>query len=92
MEMMKEVKKALLASAIATAAVGATTQAFAEEVKPLEPNSGSQQKSATKKTVTETDVAISQANVDQANTVVKKHEEIVNTAQNEVNDAEKVVG
>lgn len=91
MEMMKEVKKALLASAIATAAVGATTQSFAEEVKPSEPNSGNQQKTATKKTVTETDVAISQANVDQANTVVKKHEEIVNTAQNEVNEAEKVV-
>lgn len=91
MEMMKEVKKALLASAIATAAVGATTQAFAEEVKPLEPNSGNQQKTTTQKTVTETDVAISQANVNQANTVVKKHEEIVNTAQNEVNDAEKVV-
>lgn len=91
MEMMKEVKKALLASAIATAAVGATTQSFAEEVKPSEPISGNQQKTATKKTVTETDVAISQANVDQANTVVKKHEEIVNTAQNEVNEAEKVV-
>lgn len=29
--------------------------------------------------------------MDQANTVVKKHEEIVNTAQNEVNDAKKVV-
>ena len=92
MEMMKEVKKVLLASAIATAAVGTTTQASAEEVKPLEPNSGNQQKTATQKTVTETDVAISQANVNQANTVVKKHEEIVNTAQNEVNDAEKVVG
>ena len=91
MEMMKEVKKALLASAIATAAVGTTTQASAEEVKPLEPNSGNQQKTATQKTVTETDVAISQANVNQANTVVKKHEEIVNIAQNEVNDAEKVV-
>jgi len=91
MEMMKEVKKVLLASAIATATVGATTQAFAEEVKPSEPNSGNQQKTATQKTVTETDVAISQANVGQANTVVKKHEEIVNTAQNEVNDAEKVV-
>ena len=89
--MMKEVRKVLLASAIATAAVGATTQAFAEEVKPSEPNSGNQQKTATKKTVTETDVAISQANVDQVNTVVKKHEEIVNTAQNEVNEAEKVV-
>lgn len=91
MEMMNEVKKVLLAGAIVTAAVGATTQASAEELKPTEPISGSQQKKATKKTVTETDVAISQANVDQANTVVKKHEEIVNTAQNEVNDAEKVV-
>ena len=91
MKMMKEVKKVLLAGAIATVAVGATNQASAEEVKPSEPNSGNQQKTATKKTVTETDVAISQTNVDQANTVVKKHEEIVNTAQNEVNDAEKVV-
>ena len=91
MEMMKEVKKILLSGAIATVAVGATTQASAEEVKPLEPNSGNQQKTATQKTVTETDVAISQANVDQVNTVVKKHEEIVNTAQNEVNDAEKIV-
>lgn len=91
MEMMKEVKKILLAGAIATVAVGATTQASAEEVKPLEPNSGNQQNTATQKTVTETDVAISQANVDQVNTVVKKHEEILNTAQNEVNDAEKIV-
>lgn len=91
MEMMNEVKKFMLASAIATAAVGVTTQASAEEVKPAEPISGSQQKTATQKTVTETDVAISQANVEQANTVVKKHEEIANTAQNEVNDAEKVV-
>ena len=91
MEMMKEVKKVLLASAIATAAVGATTQASAEEVKPSEPNSGNQQKTATQKTVTETDVAISQGNVEQANSVVQNQEEIVNTAQNEVNDAEKVV-
>ena len=91
MEMMNEVKKVLLAGAIVTAAVGATTQASAEELKPAEPISGSQQKTTTKKTVTETDVAISQANVDQANTVVKKHEEIVNTAQNEVNNAEKAV-
>ena len=90
--MMKEVRKVLLASAIATAAVGATTQAFAEEVKPSEPNSGNQQKTATKKTVTETDVAISQANVDQANAVVKKQEEIVKSNQNELKDAEKVVG
>lgn len=91
MEMMKEVKKALLASAIATAAVGVTTQASAEEVKPSEPISGSQQKTATQKTVTKTDVAISQANVEQASSVVKNQEEIVKTAQSEVNDAEKVV-
>lgn len=90
MEMMNEVKKILLAGAIATAAVGATTQASAEELKPSEPISGGQQKT-TQKTVTETDVALSQANVEQVNTVVKKHEEIVNTAQNEVNEAEKVV-
>lgn len=92
MEMMKEVKKVLLASAIATAAVGATTQAFAEEAKPSEPNSGNQQKTATQKTVTETDVAISESNVEQVNAVVKKQEEIVKSNQNEVNDAEKVVG
>ena len=91
MEMMKEVKKVLLASAIATAAVGATTQASAEEVKPLEPNSGNQQKATTQKTVTETDVAISQGNVEQANSVVQNQEEIVNSSQNEVNDAERVV-
>ena len=91
MEMMKEVKKVLLASAIATAAVGATTQAFAEEVKPSEPNSGNQQKTATQKTVTETDVAISQSNVEQVTAVVKNQEEIVKSNQNEVNDAEKVV-
>ncbi|MBW8143877.1 SEC10/PgrA surface exclusion domain-containing protein [Streptococcus pseudopneumoniae] len=92
MEMMKEVKKVFLASAIATAAVGATTQAFAEEVKPSEPNSGNQQKTATQKTVTETDVVLSQANVEQVNAVVKNQEEIVKSNQNEVNDAEKVVG
>ena len=91
MEMMKEVKKVILASAIATAAVGATTQVTAEEVKPSELNSGNQQKTVTQKTVTETDVALSQANVEQANAVVKNQEEIVNTAQNEVNEAEKVV-
>lgn len=91
MEMMNEVKKFMLASAIATAAVGVTTQASAEEVKPAEPISGSQQKTATQKTVTKTDVAISQANVEQANAVVKKQEEIVKSNQNEVNDVEKVV-
>ena len=91
MEMMNEVKKFMLASAIATAAVGVTTQASAEEVKPSEPISGSQQKTATQKTVTKTDVAISQANVEQASSVVKTQEEIVKTAQSEINDAEKVV-
>ena len=91
MEMMKEVKKVLLASAVATAAIGATTQASAEEVKPLESNSGNQQKTATQKTTTETDVAISQANVEQANLVVQNQEEIVNSNQNEVNDAKRVV-
>ena len=91
MEMMNEVKKFMLASAIATVAVGVTTQASAEELKPTEPISGSQQKTATQKTVTETDVAISQANVEQASSVVKTQEEIVKTAQSEVNDAEKVV-
>lgn len=91
MEIMNEVKKVLLAGAIATAAVGATTQVSAEELKPSEPISGSQQKTVTQKTVTETDVAISQANVEQANAVVKNQEEIVKSNQNEVNDAEKVV-
>ena len=91
MEMMNEVKKVLLAGAIVTAAVGATTQASAEELKPTEPISGSQQKTATQKTVTETDVALSQANGEQANAVVKNQEEIVKSNQNEVNDAEKVV-
>ena len=92
MEIMNEVKKVLLAGAIVTVAVGATTQASAEELKPTEPISGSQQKSETKKTVTETDVALSQANVEQVNAVVKNQEEIVKSNQNEVNDAEKVVG
>lgn len=91
MEMMNEVKKFMLASAIATAAVGVTTQASAEEVKPAEPISGSQQKTATQKTITETDIVISKANVEQANSVVETQEEIEKTAQNEVNDAEKLV-
>ena len=91
MEIMNEVKKVLFAGAIATPAVGATTQVSAEELKPSEPISGSQQKTVTQKTVTETDVAISQANVEQANAVVKNQEEIVKSNQNEVNDAEKVV-
>ena len=91
MEIMNEVKKVMLASVIATASVGVTTQVTAEEVKPSDQISENQQKTVTQKTVTETDVAISQANVDQANTVVKKHEEIVNSNQNDVNDAERVV-
>ena len=91
MEIMNEVKKVMLASVIATASVGVTTQVTAEEVKPLEPNSGNQQKTATQKTVTETDVALSRANVEQANAVVKNQEEIVKSNQNEVNDAKKVV-
>ena len=91
MEIMNEVKKVMLASVIATASVGVTTQVTAEEVKPSELTSSNQQKTVTQKTVTETDVALSQANVEQANTVVKKQEEIVKSNQNEVNDAEKVV-
>ena len=92
MEIMNEVKKVMLASVIATASVGVTTQVTAEEVKPSELTSGNQQKTVTQKTVTETDVALSQANVEQANTVVKNQEEIVKSNQNEVNDAKRVVG
>ena len=91
MEIMNEVKKVMLASVIATASVGVTTQVTAEEVKPSELTSGNQQKTVTQKTVTETDVALSQANVEQANAVVKNQEEIVKSNQNEVNDAKKVV-
>lgn len=91
MEIMNEVKKVMLASVIATASVGVTTQVTAEEVKPSELTSSNQQKTATQKTVTETDVALSRANVEQANAVVKKQEEIVKSNQNEVNDAKKVV-
>ena len=92
MEIMNEVKKVMLASVIATASVGVTTQVTAEEVKPSDQISENQQKTVTQKTVTETDVAISQSNVEQVNAVVKKQEEIVKSNQNEVNDAEKVVG
>lgn len=91
MEIMNEVKKVMLASVIATASVGVTTQVTAEEVKPSELTSSNQQKTVTQKTVTETDVAISQANVEQANAVVKNQEEIVKSNQNEVKDAKKVV-
>lgn len=91
MEIMNEVKKVMLASVIATASVGVTTQVTAEEVKPSDQISENQQKTVTQKTVTETDVALSQANVEQVNAVVKNQEEIVKSNQNEVNDAEKVV-
>ena len=92
MEIMNEVKKVMLASVIATASVGVTTQVTAEEVKPSDQISENQQKTVTQKTVTETDVALSQANVEQVNAVVKNQEKIVKTNQNEVNAAEKVVG
>lgn len=92
MEIMNEVKKVMLASVIATASVGVTTQVTAEEVKPSDQISGNQQKTVTQKTVTETDVAISKEKVEQVNAVVKNQEEIVKSNQNEVNDAEKVVG
>lgn len=92
MEIMNEVKKVMLASVIATASVGVTTQVTAEEVKSSDQISENQQKTVTQKTVTETDVALSQANVEQVNAVVKNQEEIVKSNQNEVNDAEKVVG
>ncbi|TYK94651.1 hypothetical protein E0F66_11355, partial [Streptococcus pyogenes] len=92
MEIMNEVKKVMLASVIATASVGVTTQVTAEEEKPSDQISGNQQKTVTQKTVTETDVAISKEKVEQVNAVVKNQEEIVKSNQNEVNDAEKVVG
>lgn len=92
MEIMNEVKKVMLASVIATASVGVTTQVTAEEVKPSDQISENQQKTVTQKTVTETDVALSQANVEQVNAVEKNQEEIVKSNQNKVNDAEKVVG
>lgn len=92
MEIMNEVKKVMLASVIATASVGVTTQVTAEEVKSSDQISENQQKTVTQKTVTETDVVLSQANVEQVNAVVKNQEEIVKSNQNEVNDAEKVVG
>lgn len=92
MEIMNEVKKVMLASVIATASVGVTTQVTAEEVKPSELTTSNQQKTVTQKTVTETDVALSQANVEQANAVVKNQEEIAKSNQNEVKDAKRVVG
>lgn len=92
MEIMNEVKKVVLASAILTGAVGATNQVLAEEVKPLEPILGSEQQAVEKHSaVTATDVAISQEQVDKADSAVKFQEGITNAAQAEVTSAEKTV-
>lgn len=92
MEIMDEVKKIVLAGAILAGAVGGTNQALAEEVKPLEPISGSEQKAVEKHSeVTATDVAISQEQVDKVESAVKSQEEITNAAQTEMTSAEKTV-
>ena len=92
MEIMNEVKKVVLAGAILTGAVSVANQALAEEVKPLEPISGSEQKAVEKHSeVTATDVAISQEQVDKADSAVKFQEGITNAAQSEVTSAEKTV-
>lgn len=49
MEIMNEVKKVMLASVIATASVGVTTQVTAEEVKSSDQISENQQKTVTQK-------------------------------------------
>lgn len=92
MEIMNEVKKVVLAGAILTGAVSVANQALAEEVKLLEPISGSEQKAVEKHSeVTATDVAISQEQVDKADSAVKFQEGITNAAQSEVTSAEKTV-
>lgn len=92
MEIMNEVKKVVLAGAILTGAVSVANQALAEEVKLLEPISGSEQKAVEKHSeVTATDVAISQEQVDKADSAVKFQEGITNAAQSEVISAEKTV-
>lgn len=91
MEIMNEVKKVVLASAILTGAVGATNQVLAEEVKPLEPILGSEQQGTNQEAITAADVAISQAHVDNADSAVKSQEEITNVAQTEVTVAENAV-
>lgn len=92
MEIINEVKKVVLAGAILTGAVSVANLALAEEVKPLEPISGSEQKAVEKHSeVTATDVAISQAQVDKADSAVKFQEGITNAAQTEVTAAEKSV-
>lgn len=92
MEIMNEVKKVVLAGAILTGAVSVANQALAEEVKLLEPISGSEQKAVEKHSeVTATDVAISQEQVDKADSAVKFQEGITNAAQSDVTSAEKTV-
>ena len=92
MEIINEVKKVVLAGAILTGAVSVANQALAEEVKPLEPISGSEQKAVEKHSeVTATDVAISQVSVDEAAAAVKAQEGLTNAAQTEVTAAEKSV-
>ena len=92
MEIMNEVKKVVLAGAILTGAVSVANQALAEEVKLLEPISGSEQKAGEKHSeVTATDVAISKEQVDNADSAVKFQEGITNAAQSEVTSAEKTV-
>lgn len=92
MEIMNEVKKVVLAGAILTGAVSVANQALAEEVKLLEPISGSEQKAVEKHSeVTAADVAISQEQVDKADSAVKFQEGITNAAQSELTSAEKTV-
>lgn len=91
MEIMNEVKKVVLASAILTGAVGATNQVLAEEVKPLEPILGSEQQGTNQEVITAADVAISQDQVDKAESAVKSQVEITNAAQTEVTVAENAV-
>lgn len=92
MEIMNEVKKVVLASAILTGAVGAVTQVKADETKAPEPISGTEQKTSERKAqATAADVAISQVSVDEAAAVVKAQEGLTNAAQTEVTAAEKSV-
>ena len=92
MEIMNEVKKVVLASAILTGAVGAVAQVKADEKKAPEPIPGTEQKTSERKAqVTAADVAISQVSVDEAAAAVKAQEGLTNAAQTEVTAAEKSV-
>ena len=92
MEIMNEVKKVVLASAILTGAVGAVAQVKADETKAPEPIPGTEQKTSERKAqVTAADVAISQVSVDEAAAAVKAQEGLTNAAQTEVTAAEKSV-